>query len=149
MPTGTPDDDAGLTVEPGTPDASTDLTEVVSGLSRQITSLKKQLATQAAKPDEDVAKQLEDMKRENQKYKTVLQYPDVAPVLQKLMDKPQFDPAVIDEEFVAAIRAATKPATEVEEEGVPFNPVRQGGRPSQEQQDIANLNAVPSIFDIR
>lgn len=111
---------------------------VVSGLTSRLN--KEIAARQKAEQDraeliaklgqtEEGDKEVERLRRENTMYKTAAKYPDVAPTLLKAFEKNALNPEFIDDEFVAAIRAAQQGTTVPKEEtGVPaHNPVRQSG----------------------
>lgn len=135
----------------------TDLTEVVAGLSRTITSLKKQLATKAVEPDADATAKITAAEERATKAEKkaanaelLVKYGDVAPIISKLMSKDTFDASLIDDAFVAEIRAAKGTPQAVEDLGgvaPAHNPTR-GGRLTPEQQDAENLKTLKDIFEL-
>lgn len=147
--------DAGLTTpKVETPENEPDLTEVVAGLSRTVSTLKKQLAEKAAKPDDDTVAQIEALTKERdaakveaQKLGVKVKYGDVADVLDKLLSKPNFDASLIDDEFVNEIRKARNPNAEEEtpSEGAHNTP---RGKVTADQQDEANLRNLGSLWDL-
>lgn len=140
--------------QPGESADQTDLTEVVRGLSRANTALKKQLAQKAAAPDDDTAAKLAELEKrataaeaKAAKAELLAKYGDVAPIIKKLMSNDKFDPSLIDDDFVNEIRAAKGKPQQEEEVSVAHNPQR-GRANSQDQQDEENLKSIKSIFDL-
>ena len=120
--------------------------QVIAGLNRSLNKQveeNKRLAAEVAKfaqePEKDPRG--DKLERENKSLKTFLKYPDVAQILQKAVEK-GVDPDLLDDDFVAALRAGTSKPNE-ETVGTPaHNPVRQTSPESP--ADV--LKRVTSIF---
>lgn len=93
--------------------------------------------------EEERGTKLARLEKENAAYKTALKYPDVAPILQKGFEKGAISPEHVDDDFVAAIRAASgkTPPAEEETAGTPHNPIRQtqGQSPMEQLKQLTSL----------
>lgn len=79
--------------------------------------------------DEERGTKMSRLEKENLGLKVALKYSDVAPILQKAFEKGAINPEFVDDDFVAAIRAASgqggTPAPKTEDTESPaHNPVR-------------------------
>ena len=78
--------------------------------------------------DEERGTKMSRLEKENLGLKVALKYSDVAPILQKAFEKGAINPEFVDDDFVAAIRAASNggaPAPKTEDTESPaHNPVR-------------------------
>ena len=138
---------AGSTDEGKPSDGQGNSDQVIAGLNRSLNAkveevkrLTAEVAKLAQEPDKEGKAEKLELKIKS--LETVLKYPAEAKLLKQMLDR-GVSPEVIDDEFVAALRAGATPKATEEDEGTPaHNPQRRTSGESPADQ----LKAMTTIF---